>query len=71
VVREEWMMFVMRGDRKGVATFTRTVGKGSNLQVEDLDFLRSSEISFTEGKANAVNKLVGANETEMVSSDKK
>jgi len=57
-------MFVMKGDKRGVTAFTRAVGRGSNLQVEELDFLMSSEISFIDGKANTVNKSVGANEME-------
>ncbi len=38
VVREEGMISVMKGDREEKVALTRTVGRGSSLQVEDLDF---------------------------------
>lgn len=33
VVREEWVMCVMRGAREGAAALTRTVERGSSWQV--------------------------------------
>lgn len=36
--REECMMSVMSGKREGKWSLTRFVGRGSRLQVEDLNF---------------------------------
>ena len=42
-------MAEMRGSTEGRKAFTRTVGRGSNWQVEGLDFRMRSEISESEG----------------------
>ena len=52
VVREEWIMCVMRGAKEGTVALTRAVGRGSNWQVDDLDFLIRPVVSKTEGRAN-------------------
>ena len=38
VLREEWIMAVMRGASEGRQALTRTLGRGSSWQVEGLDF---------------------------------
>ena len=42
-------MAVMREHREGRQALTKTVGRGSNWQVDDFDFRMSSDISATGG----------------------
>ncbi len=57
------MISVMKGDREEKVALTRTVGRGSSLQVEDLDLWMSYEISFAEGKVNTESEWEGVNKT--------
>lgn len=53
-------------DDKTVRTaLTRTIGKESNLQVEDLDFWMSLEMSFTESEQEGANNT-GTSEYQSV-----
>ena len=51
VVREEWMMAVIRGSREGREAITREDGSGSREQVDGLDFRMSMDKSVAEGSS--------------------
>ncbi len=46
VIREEFIIWVIKGNKEGKQNLTRCVGIGSNWQVVDLDFWTHSAISF-------------------------
>lgn len=50
VVREEWIMEVIKGDKEDRQAFTKVVGRGSSWQVLDFDFKIRSGISIEEGR---------------------